>query len=246
MSPHGDELLVSAIREALLLGGAAAGNAERAVQQQAYMKSSMPYRGLTAPELRRLLRPILASHRLSDRRTWQETALELWDGATHREEWYAALAVLRHRHYRGWQGPELLELYLHLVRTGAWWDVVDEIAAHLVGDVLAADRAQVAPVIRAWSTDDDLWVRRTGILAQLGHRAATDKRLLADVMAANLEGSPHGSEFFVRKAVGWALRDYARTDPAWGGGGGGPPPPPPPPPDRMSGLSRREALKHLR
>ncbi|MBA3782239.1 MAG: DNA alkylation repair protein [Nocardioides sp.] len=232
---NSDPALVEAIREAL----AAAGDAERAVQQQAYMKSAMPCRGLTAPELRALLRPILAGHRIPDPSTWEDTTRALWDGATHREEWYAALALLRHRYYRGWHGPELLDLYVHLVRTGRWWDVVDEIASHLVGDVLAVHRAQVTPVIRAWAVDDDLWVRRTSVIAQLGHKEATDTHLLEEVLSDNLEGSPHGSEFFIRKAVGWALREYARTDPAWvldfvdthA--------------DRLSGLSRREALKHL-
>ncbi len=231
-----DPVLVAAIRGAL----AAAGDAERAVRQQAYLRSAMPHRGLTAPELRDLLRPILTAHLLGDPRTWEDTARELWDAATHREEWYAALALLRHRHYRGWHGPELLDLYVHLVRTGRWWDVVDEIAGHLVGDVLAADREQVTPVVRTWANDDDLWVRRTSILAQLGHRGATDDELLAAVLVANLEGSRHGSEFFIRKAVGWALRDYARADPAWVLGFVDTHA------DRLSGLSRREALKHLR
>ncbi len=235
MTAAGGRALVSAIREAL----AGSGDPERAERQQAYLRSTMPHRGLTAPELRTLLRPILAAHRLKDPRTWEDTARELWDGATHREEWYAALGLLRHRYYRGWAGPGSLELYQHLVRSGAWWDVVDEIAAHLVGAVLAEHRASVTPVVASWATDDHLWVRRTSILAQLGHRGATDTRLLRDVLTANLEGSRHGSEFFIRKAAGWALRDYARTNPAWvldfvdihA--------------DRLSGLTRREALRHL-
>ena len=63
--------------------------------------------------------------------------------------------------------------------------------------------------------DTHLWVRRTAILAQLKHREATDLELLADVIDANLEGSLHGSDFFIRKAIGWALRQHARTDPDW-------------------------------
>ena len=101
-----DLVLVEAVRSAL----AGAGDPDRARQQQAYMKSAMPYRGLTAPELRALLRPVLAGHRLADPRTWRATAREQWDGATYREEWYATIALLRHRHYAVWVDPDLLPL----------------------------------------------------------------------------------------------------------------------------------------
>lgn len=230
-----DRRLVAAVREAL----ATVDCPENAAAQQRYMRSALPFHGITSPELRRLLRPVLDGHRVPDRATWEATARELWDEVRYREEWYATLALLRHRYYRAWRDADLLPLLLHLVRSGAWWDVVDVIASHLVGDVLAAERERVTPQVRAWAVDDDLWVRRTAVLSQLRHGAATDTALLAEVLDANLEGSPHGSEFFVRKAVGWSLRQYARTDPDWvrayvADRG-----------DRLSGLSRREALKHL-
>lgn len=226
---------VGAVRAAL----AERGDPERAAQQQAYMKSALPYVGLTAPELRSLLRPLLVEHRFIDRASWAAAVLELWEDVTHREQWYAAVALLRHRAYRAWMDPDLLPLLEQLVRTGAWWDVVDEIASHLVGQVLLDHRAEVTPVMDAWSVDDSMWVRRTAMLAQLRHRADTDTDLLERVLVANLDDTAYGREFFVRKALGWALREHAKTDAAWvttfvsthA--------------DRLSGLSRREALKHL-
>ncbi|GAA1151294.1 DNA alkylation repair protein [Ornithinicoccus hortensis] len=233
--PHAD--LVAGIRDAL----PRAGDPERAAGQQRYMKSAMPYHGLTSPELRATLRPILAdpAHRIADRPTWEATVRTLWDGATHREQRYAATALAGHRHYRAWQDRDTLRLYRHLVVTGAWWDHVDDIASHLVGPILRSDHPAVAPLIRDWAHADDLWVRRTAILSQLGAKAATDTALLEDCVAANLVDSPFGGEFFIRKAIGWALREYAKTDPAWvraalarhGAG--------------LSPLSRREAAKHL-
>lgn len=185
------------------------------------------------------VREALAAAGDPERATWEATVRELWDGATHREERYAATTLAEHRCAREWQDPDVLELYRHLVVTGAWWDHVDRIASHLVGGVLAGHREAVTPVMDAWAVDDDLWLRRTAILSQLGHKEDTDTALLRRCVLANLEGSRFGSEFFVRKAVGWALRQHARTDPEWvlalvdelG--------------DRLSGLSRREALKHL-
>ena len=214
-------------------------DAERAGRQQDYMRSVLPFHGVGVPQVRATVRAVVQQRPLTDRAEWEATALDLWDGATHREEWYAAIAVLRHPHDRGWFDPDLLPLLRHLVVTGAWWDVVDEIAAHLVGAVLAAHRPAVSPVLRRWAIDDHLWVRRTAVLAQLRHGVDTDLGLLADVLDANLAGSTHGSDLFVRKAVGWALRQHSRTDGAWvheyvGSRHG-----------RLSGLSRREALKHL-
>ncbi|MBJ7357539.1 MAG: DNA alkylation repair protein [Nocardioides sp.] len=213
---------------------AGAGDPVRAEGQQRYMKSAMPYRGLTSPELRLLLRPLLRAYEPGSRADWESTVLDLWDRATHREEWYAALAVARHRSARAWLDPESLPLWRHLVVTGAWWDVVDETATHLVRDTLAGHPGVVTPVIDAWSVDDDVWLRRTSVICQVGRGADTDRDLLLRSVEANLEDP----SFWLRKGIGWGLRDYARTDPDWvwaqvdrlG--------------DRLSRLSRKEATKH--
>jgi len=191
---------------------------------------------------------VLAAHPIPDEETWQATVLELWDNASFREERYAALALARHRLHRDHQQVHTLDLYEHLIRTGAWWDLVDETAGHLVRDLLLKYRAGVTQVMRAWAVSDDLWVRRSAIICQLGARDRADQDLLARVIEDNLDGStrttsalsPYGREFFIRKAIGWALRDHARTDPDWvlafvvSHD------------DTLSGLSKREALKHLR
>ncbi|HET7760717.1 MAG TPA: DNA alkylation repair protein [Phycicoccus sp.] len=229
--------LAGAVRAAL----EGAGDPERARAQQAYMRSAMPFRGVPSPELRRLLRPVLGDPGTApaDRAEWEAAVRGLWDGAAYREERYAAIAVARMRVARPWQDVVTLDLYRHLVATGAWWDLVDPVAVDLVGPILLRDRDAATPVVRSWAVADDLWLRRTALIAQLKHREDTDVGLLAEVVDANLEGSPFGNEFFVRKAIGWALRQYARTDPAWVAGlvaSRG---------ERLSGLSRREALKHL-
>jgi len=218
-----------------------AGDPDRAEGQQAYMKSAMPFRGITSPRLKTTLRPLLAdpAYRLNDQDEWESTIRGLWDGARFREERYAALAVAGHRLYRGWAvNRSAMPLYRHLVESGAWWDFVDDIAAHRVGPVLRAHPETEAARMREWAIDDDLWVRRAAILSQLLSKDETDRQLLLDCITPNLADP----EFFIRKAIGWSLRQYAHS----GTGAAewvrltadhlGP---------RLSPLSRKEALKHL-
>ncbi|MFN8167276.1 MAG: DNA alkylation repair protein [Candidatus Nanopelagicales bacterium] len=226
-----DRALVAAVRRTL----AEAADPERAPAMQAYMKSAMPFLGVAKPERTAALRPVLAAHPPADRATWEATVRALYDEAAYREERYAALALLVVRPSRPWHDTGLVPLVEHLVTTGAWWDLVDEVAGRTVAPLHRADPEGMAPVIRRWARHDDLWLRRTAVLSQLGSKEATDRDLLAEVVDANA-ASP---EFFLRKAIGWALRDLAHRDPDWvrsflaerG--------------DALSPLSRREAAKHL-
>lgn len=125
-------------------------------------------------------------------------------------------------------------MYEEMIVDGAWWDHVDAMAQH-VGNLLRTHPGQMRPVMRAWSTDKDLWKRRVSIICQVSFKKDTD----LDLLYANIEPNLPDRNFFIRKAIGWALRSYAWTDP-----------------DeveryvaaseaRLSGLSRREALKNI-
>jgi 3-methyladenine DNA glycosylase AlkD len=177
---------------------------------QRYMKSDMPFYGIAAPRVHAVTRDVVAAHPLADRPEWEGAVRRLFDEATHREEWYVAVGVAGHRRYRHLRTPESLELYRHLAAGAAWWDVVDAVASQ-VGQVLRSHPEDTAGVLRAWSVADDPWLRRVAVLSQLGRRTETDTRLLSELIAPSL--TDRG--FFLRKAIGWALRDYARTDPDW-------------------------------
>jgi 3-methyladenine DNA glycosylase AlkD len=207
----------------------------KAPAMQAYMKSAMPYYGVPAPVTKRVFVRVLRDHPVADRESWVATVRALWHDATHREERYAALALAGHRHYLAYQDPASLELYRELIVTGAWWDFVDTVASHRIGPILRSHHEEVRPTIVAWSTDPDMWLRRTSIICQLGAHESIDLDLLTTCVEPNLADR----EFFIRKAIGWALRQHAWTDPAWvqdyvrrheG---------------RLSPLSRREALKNV-
>ncbi len=200
----------------------------RAAGQQAYMKSAMPFLGVRVPEARSVAKRAAAG--ITDAASLRATALLLWDDAEHREERYAAMALLALRPLRG--DPELVPTIEHMVRSGRWWDYTDELA-HRLADLHDADPHKTAALVRTWACDNDLWMRRIAILSQLGRGLRVDPQLLADTIEPN-RGDP---EFFVRKAIGWALREYARVEPEWVRAYVAD--------HSLSPLSRREALKHL-
>ena len=200
--------------------------------QQAYMKSAMPFLGVRVPEVRRLTRRAARSNPPADVDDLERSARRMWDEATFREERYAATALTGLR--VGVGSLDLLELLEHMAVTGAWWDHVDEVA-HRVGTVLAVQPVEVEPVVRRWIASDDLWLRRLSIICQLDRKVDTDLRLLT----AAIDAASDSPEFFLRKAIGWALRQHSKVDPGWVRDFVAERE------DVLSGLSRREALRHV-
>ena len=226
---HPDDALITAVCDGL----AQLADPAKAHAMQAYMKSPMPYWGVQVPEQRGLFRAVFAVHPLASFEQWRDTILTLWREATRREERYAAIALAGDRRY---QTLDALPLYEELIVTGAWWDLVDGLASHQIGGLLRRYPEPMRHRMLAWSRDPDLWKRRTAILCQLGVKADTDQDLLYTCIKSNLADR----DFCIRKAIGWALREYAKTSP-----------------DSvrrfvrvheaaLSPLSRREATKHLR
>jgi 3-methyladenine DNA glycosylase AlkD len=226
-----DRSLVAAVKDGL----AVVADPAKATGMRAYMKSAMPYRGVPAPGQDKLFRRLFAEHPLEGVAVWRATVLALWREAEYREERYAAISLSGHRRYRGYQTPATVQMYEEMVVDGAWWDYVDAVAIHRIGPLVSAYPGRLKPLMRRWSGDADRWRRRTSIICQVGARGAADVELLYDCIEPNLDDR----DFFIRKAIGWALRQYAWTDPdeieryvAEQG-------------DRLSGLSRREALKNI-
>jgi 3-methyladenine DNA glycosylase AlkD len=215
--------MIEALRSEL----AARANPAKAPDMQAYMKSEMPFLGVQKPARTEIARTVFAAYPLDGFEAWRDTVLRLWREATYREERYLAIALARDQRYAEHRTMAALPLYEDLIVTGAWWDLVDEVAIRLVGEL------DVATFLRGWAVDEDMWKRRTAIIAQVGRRRGTDAALLFDCIEPNRADR----EFFIRKAIGWALREYAKVDP-----------------DgverycathELSPLSRREALRNL-
>ncbi|MFJ5533224.1 DNA alkylation repair protein [Streptomyces sp. NPDC093261] len=223
--------LADAVMERLTVAYAAAADPQRAVPMRAYMKDVAPFLGLTTPVRRALAGTVLAGTPRPDEADCTALALRCW-ALPEREYHYFAVDYLR-RHVRQLSSG-FLPVTRHLVSTDPWWDTVDALAAHVVGGLVTAN-PRLRGAMDAWIEDDEPWIARTALLHQLRHKEATDtSRLFAYCVRRSAD-----PDFFIRKAIGWALREYAKTDP-----------------DavrqfvareatRLSPLSVREALKNL-
>ncbi len=184
----------------------AAADPERAARSAAYLRGVAPFLGIPAPRRRELSRAVLYGTPRPAEADCAAVALRCWE-LPEREYHYFAVDFLR-RHVRRCSSG-LLPVVRHLVVTSSWWDTVDALAAHVVGGLVAAE-PPLAAAMDEWIEDDDLWVARTALLHQLRFKDATDTGRLFGYC---LRRADH-RDFFIRKAVGWCLREYAKTDPA--------------------------------
>ena len=211
---------------------AAVADEANATAMAAYMKTDMPFFGVKRPYRDPIFKEMMRRFPVATRPEYESGVRELW-AQPHREEKYLAVGLARA--VPKYVTAPSLPLYRMLITDGAWWDFVDEVAAHLVGRLLLDDRHRIAPVMEQWIDHPDMWLRRSALLAHLRHKAATDEAVLYD----HCLRLAHEKEFFIRKAIGWVLREYAKTAPesvttfvvANR--------------DRWSGLTFREASKHL-
>lgn len=179
---------------------------EKAAGMQAYMKTDMPFYGVQKAGRTVVLRRLRKEFTPKTHDEYLDLCTALWE-LPHREEKYLAQGVASS--FRRFIVPESLELYRRFIVEGAWWDFVDETATHLIRELVLAYPSPTWPIVDRWNEDEDIWLRRTSILCQIGAKERTDsRRLFAYCLAC-----AHETEFFIRKAIGWALREYAKTDP---------------------------------
>lgn len=222
------------VRNTVLAKLRAEANPERARQQQLYMKSEMRYFGLSVPRCRRIAHEMLRENPPKNSEAWVSSILLLWREATYREERYIAIELLLHKKFAHWLVPDQLPVLEELVVTGAWWDYVDVLATRGAGTMLVNESVQTKRILYKWAKDQNIWKRRVAILAQLKSKTNTDVELLSKCIKPSIGHS----EFFLRKGIGWALREFSKTDPDWVKEFVEKHP-------DLSALSRREALKHI-
>jgi 3-methyladenine DNA glycosylase AlkD len=180
-------------------------DAARAASMAKYMRDQFPFVGIATPERRKVQREALAGLEKPDQETLDGVVERLWE-MPEREYQYAALELLG-KHVKALDSS-FVDRLEWLVVTKSWWDTVDTLASHIAGPLVLAHPA-LAGVMDEWIESDNFWLARTAILHQLGYKQRTDSERLFRYCARRAGER----EFFIRKAMGWALREYSKTDP---------------------------------
>lgn len=181
-------------------------NLEQAIPMEKYMKNLFPYLGIKTPERRALVKEVFNNIGIIKQPFDAAFVLELWE-QPEREYQYVALDYLM-KFAKGLDKQHIILLET-LITTKSWWDTVDLLASNLVGPMVAHSKELIPEVIDGWANHDNMWLRRSAILFQLKYKQTTDDGLLYRYIIANADSS----EFFIQKAIGWALREYSKTNP---------------------------------
>jgi 3-methyladenine DNA glycosylase AlkD len=223
--------LATTVLERLDSAYAAAADPERAGPMRAYMRDQFPYLGIPMPSSRVLWRQVLAGLAKPTEADLRDAATACWRKPEREYQYFACFWLRRHV---GVASAHLLGTARALITTKSWWDTVDTLASDTVGP-LVRHHPELVSTMDDWIVDENLWLVRTAILHQLTYKQSTDTDRLFRYCLIQAQHR----DFFIRKAIGWALRQYARTDPdavraflqAHG--------------EKLAPLSIREGSKHL-
>ena len=218
------ELLASKLKEAAI--------EEKRPQMEAYMKHIAPFFGVPSPQRKEILKIFLSEHPLQNQETADQVVRYLFD-MPQRELHYCAMDILS-KSLKLFNPQQALALTKHCITTHSWWDTVDLLASNILGKILQKNPELIIEVNTTWMESGNMWLQRSCLLFQLKYKKATDTQLLQQ----NIEYLMFEKEFFIRKAIGWVLREYAKTHPKWvlnfvkth---------------DELSTLSKKEALKYI-
>ncbi len=180
---------------------------QKAEAMEAYMKNQFDFFGIKSPERRSISKHVMQEAR-SEARFDADFFRALWRDP-HREMQYVAQEYIYYTR-KWWAGDEYPQL-LYALTHKSWWDTVDYLASTVMGYMYRTDVPKYHPVIKSWAVSKDMWLRRSSIIYQLKYGKDTDTEMLDFVINENL-GS---DEFFINKAIGWALRQYSKTNPEW-------------------------------
>lgn len=202
------------------------GDAAKALQMKQYLRNQYEFFGLKAPDRRRLLSAFLKEYGSPEN---VPMVCEMWWNEPEREFQHCAMELMEKRKKKS--GIAWIKTYEYMVTHKSWWDTVDFISAKLMGYHFKVWPKLIGDYIPRWMDSGNIWLQRSCLLFQLKYKDETDWELMRSLIIR----LKHSDEFFIRKAIGWVLREYSKTHP-----------------DRVArfvedaglkGLSRREALK---
>lgn len=196
---------MSAYLQPLIDSTAESADPENAAQMAAYLRDQFPFYGIKSPQRREILRAFLKEYGRPAIEDLPDVARELWN-RPQREHQYNALDMMIRQQKK--LQPNFLPTLEWLITTKSWWDTVDGLATNVSGTLFANYPETRKTAVQQWRSVDNIWLRRVTLLHQLKYRHKTDVPLLFSLIEENLDDK----EFFIQKAIGWALREYSKTD----------------------------------
>lgn len=182
-------------------------NPENAFAMSKYMKNKFPFFGLKTEERRKIFKEIWKQNKNEVAGNARKIALELYS-KPQREFHYCSIEILI-KQLKGNYKKDDIQLIEKLIVTNTWWDSVDTIAKYILGEYLLEFPMETKNVIARFSKSDDMWLNRSAILFQLNYKQKTD----FEILKAECNNHKMSKEFFIQKAIGWALREYAKSNP---------------------------------
>jgi 3-methyladenine DNA glycosylase AlkD len=183
-------------------------NPEVAQGQAAYMRNKFDFFGVKTPERKVIQKLFFAKNRLPAKQEVEEIIKELWSMPERELQYFAIELFWKYKNV--FEEPDI-ELMEFMVVHKSWWDTVDMIAGKLMGAYFLLYPGRRKEYVDKWIASGNMWLQRSAILFQLNYKDKTDTDLLAYIINS-LSGS---KEFFINKAIGWALRNYSKTNPDW-------------------------------
>lgn len=183
-------------------------NNERSVSQKAYMRNQFEYFGLDAATRRHIQKPFLVTKYLPVKSEATPLIIELWE-KPQRDFQYVA-QELAFKYIKSLE-IEDINLFEYMVTHKSWWDTIDFIAPKLIGNYFLKFPEQRNQYVEKWIASNNIWLQRSAILFQLKYKSNLDSDFLKKIILS----LNHTNEFFINKSIGWVLREFSRTNPAW-------------------------------
>ena len=194
--------------EQLIITLEAHSDTEQAERAKSYLKDHFEHYGISAPQRRMLSKEFIFKHRNTEYISIKNIVDTCW-AHEYRDLQYVAMDLLA-KHLKKIEKGDV-KFIKHLVASKSWWDTVDWLAAHMLGHYLLKYPEEKMHIMEEWMESGNIWLQRSCIIHQLFYRESTDRDLLASLIISSCDIK----DFFIRKASGWALRQYSKTDSVW-------------------------------
>lgn len=180
-------------------------NPELAKQMEKYLRNKFKFYGLKSPERRKSYHDLIKAERKNKKIDWKLLD-QAWSDSHREAQYFACDYLISLEKYLTFEDIDQIFNY---IKSKQWWDTIDSLIKP-IGKIGLRDE-RVNELMLAWSKDNDFWVRRVAIEHQLLRKDKMNIELLEKILENNL----NSSEFFINKAIGWALRDYSKSNPEW-------------------------------